>query len=209
MELFEGVSHEEMTKTREGIYSFLKGRLKNHALADDLTQYVFMVANTRVHKYDPKKGKLVQWLIGFARILILKYKNDEINTYLRTELGEDLCPAFLEGSNSFGKIDQRKMKVYVDKTLERQEYSELFFRLRHEIFDCLPDKYRTWEYVELFDLMNYYELNISKIGLIVDEKYHTLYKRIKGFKVAIKTAIEELRTTGDLSWDREFKGLFE
>jgi RNA polymerase sigma factor (sigma-70 family) len=74
------------------IYGFLAYRLRDHDVAEDLTQVTFERALRAWSRFDPRRASERTWLLAIARnLLIDHHRRDRSDPYL--ELDERLLPA--------------------------------------------------------------------------------------------------------------------
>jgi RNA polymerase sigma-70 factor, ECF subfamily len=132
----EGALAELYRRSQKSIYRFAYQMCGSAAVAEDVTQEVFMVLLREGHTFDPARGSLTAFLLGVAR-----------NHVLRRLRRERFYVALPEASES----DQRMSQTLVVDAgpldeLSRTERIEL---VRRAVL-ALPEKYR--EVVVLCDL---------------------------------------------------------
>jgi RNA polymerase sigma-70 factor (ECF subfamily) len=68
----EGAFTELYRRRQGGVYRFALHMSGSEAIAEDVTQEVFMVLMREAHNYDPQKGSLAAYLYGVSRNHVLR-----------------------------------------------------------------------------------------------------------------------------------------
>ncbi|MFP5264365.1 MAG: RNA polymerase sigma factor [Blastocatellia bacterium] len=68
----EGAFTELYRRRQGGVYRFALHMSGSEAIAEDVTQEVFIVLMREAHNYDPKKGSLAAYLYGVSRNHVLR-----------------------------------------------------------------------------------------------------------------------------------------
>lgn len=118
-----------------GIYRFALQMCGSPALAEDITQEVFMVLIRGSHTFDPTRGSLNSFLLGVARNHVLRRLQRE-QFYVPMEAEEGTAPSAMQAAHGNGPLDD----------LSRNETIE---SVRKAVLS-LPEPYR--EVVVLCDL---------------------------------------------------------
>jgi RNA polymerase sigma-70 factor (ECF subfamily) len=129
-----------------GVYRFALQMCGSQAVAEDVTQEVFMVLMREGHTYDPARGSLAAFLIGVARNYVLRrLRRERFYVSIDTDSASDVkkTQGSLTSLNGDGPLDN----LSTTETVESVRRAVL----------ALPEKYR--EVVVLCDLeeMSYVE----------------------------------------------------
>ena len=68
----EGAFTELYRRRQGGVYRFALHMSGSEAIAEDVTQEVFIVLMREAHNYDPKRGSLAAYLYGISRNHVLR-----------------------------------------------------------------------------------------------------------------------------------------
>ena len=127
-----------------GVYRFAIQMSGSEAIAEDVTQEVFLAVMSDATRFDSTRGSLSSYLYGIARNHVLRrLERDRPFVQIAEDAGE-------------GGIEHQEAWVAVDNPHDELQRSEMIGRLRQAVL-ALPEHYR--EVVVLCDLheMSYVE----------------------------------------------------
>jgi RNA polymerase sigma factor (sigma-70 family) len=210
MTLYDLITDTEIIKLREDLLNFFKGRLKDNALSEDCTQYVFLIGDKVIDKFDDKKGTIQKFLFGIAKTIVLKIMGQNgglgaFNHYICTTLGDEFNPAL----GTVIALNDNLLPPVRNLVLESHDLEQLFIELRHEIFVRLPPKYKSWEYMEILDMLYLHELSIKDMNKVIKINERTLRSRVDRFKEEIQKAIRKIEASKDGALGKECKIIFD
>jgi RNA polymerase sigma-70 factor (ECF subfamily) len=156
------------------VFRFALQMCGSQALADDVTQEVFMVLIREGHNFDAARGSLSAFLMGVAR-----------NQVLRRLRRERFYVAIEEGSNGAGTAKASRTSETPLDDLSRNETIE---SVRRSVL-ALPERYR--EVVVLCDLQ---ELSYVEAAEILGCAVGTVRSRLHRARALL---IEKLRPAGE------------
>ena len=156
------------------VFRFALQMCGSQALADDVTQEVFMVLIREGHNFDAARGSLSAFLMGVAR-----------NQVLRRLRRERFYVAIEEGSGGAGPAKASRTNETPLDDLSRNETIE---SVRRSVL-ALPERYR--EVVVLCDLQ---ELSYVEAAEILGCAVGTVRSRLHRARALL---IEKLRPAGD------------
>ena len=86
-----------------GVYRFTLQMTGSAAIAEEVTQEVFLILIREIERYDPARGSVAAWLFGVARNLVLRsLKRDR--TYVAMD--EETSDIAAETENPFGELSR-------------------------------------------------------------------------------------------------------
>jgi RNA polymerase sigma-70 factor (ECF subfamily) len=159
-----------------GIYRFALQMSGSQAIAEDVTQEVFMVLMSEARNYDPAKGSLVGYLYGVAR-----------NHVLRSLSRDRSFVSIGEGYEEDGETAHKQL-IAQDDPLGDLTRGEMIESVRQAI-TALPSHYR--EVVVLCDL---HEMSYAEAAQILGCAVGTIRSRLHRARALL---IEKLRATKD------------
>jgi RNA polymerase sigma-70 factor (ECF subfamily) len=159
-----------------GIYRFALQMSGSEAVAEDVTQEVFMVLMGEAKNYDPAKGSLSAYLYGIAR-----------NHVLRALARDRSFVAIGEGYEEDGETAHEQL-IAQDDPLGDLTRSELIDSVRQAVTN-LPAHYR--EVVVLCDL---HEMSYAEAAQVLDCAVGTIRSRLHRARSLL---IEKLRATNE------------
>lgn len=158
-------------RRRRGVYQFALQMCGSQALAEDVTQEVFMVLIREGHTFDSSRGSLSAFLIGVARNHVLRRLRRERFYVSLDEESQSEAPPNQDQSRAAGPLDD----------LSRNETIET---VRRSVL-ALPERYR--EAVVLCDLQ---ELSYAEAAEILGCAVGTVRSRLHRGRALL---IERLR----------------
>lgn len=169
---------EELYDRRQaGIYQYAVRMSGSHALAEDVTQDVFMELMRDAHLFDPKRGTVAGYLFGIARHRVLRRLQRE-----RTFVSMDVQA---EGEEPRTE-DQRSAPDDPLLDLTRRERVET---VRQAVLS-LPEHYR-----EVVVLCNLNEMTYEQAAEIVGCPVGTVRSRLNRARAMLIEKLQLLRTT--------------
>jgi RNA polymerase sigma-70 factor, ECF subfamily len=159
-----------------GIYRFALQMSGSEAIAEDVTQEVFMVLMGEARNYDPAKGSLSAYLYGIAR-----------NHVLRALSRDRSFVSIGEGYGEDGETAQEQL-VAQDDPLGDLTRSEVIESVRQAV-TALPTHYR--EVVVLCDL---HEMSYAEAAQVMGCAVGTIRSRLHRARSLL---IEKLRATNE------------
>ena len=159
-----------------GIYRFALQMSGSEAIAEDVTQEVFMVLMGEARNYDPMKGSLSAYLYGIAR-----------NHVLRALSRDRSFVSIGEGYEEDGETTHEQL-VSPDDPLGDLTRSEVIESVRQAV-TALPAHYR--EVVVLCDL---HEMSYAEAAQVLNCAVGTIRSRLHRARSLL---IEKLRATGE------------
>jgi RNA polymerase sigma-70 factor (ECF subfamily) len=165
---------------REGlVYQFALRMSGSTALAEDVTQDVFMALIRRGHLFDPKRGPLTNYLLGMTRNRVL--------TLLRRE--RTFVPLYEEEGEEENSPAERMM-TQVDPLVELAR-SERVEAVRHAIL-ALP-----WHYREVVVLCNLEEMSYEEAAGVIGCPVGTVRSRLNRARaLLLEKLLEKVKTAG-------------
>jgi RNA polymerase sigma-70 factor (ECF subfamily) len=157
-----------------GIYRFALHMSGSEAIAEDVTQEVFMVLMSEAKTYDPAKGSLAGYLYGIAR-----------NHVLRAMSRDRSFVQFGEGYEEEGETQQL---IAQDDPLGDLTRTEVIESVRQAV-TALPAHYR--EVVVLCDL---HEMSYAEAAQVLNCAVGTVRSRLHRARAML---IEKLRATNE------------
>jgi len=145
----------------------------SRALADDVTQEVFIVLLREAHTFDPARGSVSAFLMGIARNHVLRRLRRE-RFYVSME------------ENAAGQHSDERCDSVADGPLDDLARRETIDSVRRSVL-ALPERYR--EVVVLCDLQ---ELSYAEAAEILGCAVGTVRSRLHRARALL---IEKLRTT--------------
>ncbi|HJZ66877.1 MAG TPA: RNA polymerase sigma factor [Blastocatellia bacterium] len=165
-------------RRQAGVYRFALQMSGSEALAEDVTQEVFIVLIREAARYDPNRGSLAAYLYGIARNHVLrKLEQDRAFVQLtesNDETGATASPGTIAGDNPLDDLTR----------------NEMIDALRNSIL-ALPAHYR--EVVVLCDL---HEMSYVDAAKVVGCAVGTVRSRLHRARALL---IEKLRAGNDRS----------
>ena len=161
-----------------GIYRFALQMSGSEAIAEDVTQEVFMVLMGEAKNYDPAKGSLSGYLYGIAR-----------NHVLRSLARDRSFVSIGEGYEEDGETAHRQL-VAQDDPLSDLTRGEMIESVRQAVM-ALPAHYR--EVVVLCDL---HEMSYVEAAQVLNCAVGTIRSRLHRARALL---IEKLRATNEPS----------
>jgi len=159
---------EIMTRYGQEVLQLVFSYVNNRAIAEDLTQDIFVKCYKGLHTYSGK-SKLRTWL---WRIAINHCKD-----FLKSWYNKNVVIAEDEPLNNTTKKEMIEQAV-----IQRQEDDQLIASIM-----LLPIKYR-----EVIYLFYYEELPIKEIALVTDVGANTVKTRLRRAKELLKERLEEI-----------------
>jgi RNA polymerase sigma-70 factor (ECF subfamily) len=159
-----------------GIYRFALHMSGSEAIAEDVTQEVFMVLMGEAGKYDPAKGTLTAYLYGIAR-----------NHVLRSLSRDRSFVSIGEGYDEDGERAHKQL-VAQDDPLGDLTRGEMIESVRQAV-TALPAHYR--EVVVLCDL---HEMSYAEAAQVLGCAVGTIRSRLHRARALL---IEKLRATNE------------
>jgi RNA polymerase sigma-70 factor (ECF subfamily) len=159
-----------------GIYRFALQMSGSQAIAEDVTQEVFMVLMSEARNYDPAKGSLVGYLYGVAR-----------NHVLRSLSRDRSFVSIGEGYEEDAETAHKQLVAQADP-LGDLTRSEMIESVRQAI-TALPSHYR--EVVVLCDL---HEMSYAEAAQVLGCAVGTIRSRLHRARALL---IEKLRATNE------------
>lgn len=162
-------------RRQAGIYRFALQMSGSEAIAEDVTQEVFMVLMSEAKKFDPAKGTLAGYLYGVARNQVLR------------ALGRDR--SFVQMNESYGEEEgevAHEQLVAQDDPLGDLTRAEVIDSVRQAVM-ALPAHYR--EVVVLCDL---HEMSYAEAAQVLSCAVGTIRSRLHRARSLL---IEKLRAT--------------
>lgn len=158
--------NEIMNKYGQEILQLVYSYVNNKALAEDLTQDIFVKCYRALHTYN-KKSTIKTWL---WRIAINHCKD-----YLKSWYNRNVYI----GENDW--LNRSTQNTSVEQTIiQKEEDSQLALTVMK-----LPIKYR-----EVIYLFYYEELSIKEVAEVTQVKLNTVKTRLKRAKELLKTQLE-------------------
>jgi RNA polymerase sigma-70 factor, ECF subfamily len=160
-----------------GIYRFALQMSGSEAIAEDVTQEVFMVLMSEAKNFDPAKGTLAGYLYGVARNQVLRaLSRDRSFVQIAEGYGED------EGEAAYEQL------VAQDDPLGDLTRAEVIDSVRQAVM-ALPAHYR--EVVVLCDL---HEMSYAEAAEVLNCAVGTIRSRLHRARSLL---IEKLRATNE------------
>jgi RNA polymerase sigma-70 factor (ECF subfamily) len=159
-----------------GIYRFALQMSGSQAIAEDVTQEVFMVLMSEARNYDPAKGSLVGYLYGIAR-----------NHVLRSLSRDRSFVSIGEGYDEDAETTHKQL-VAQDDPLGDLTRGEMIESVRQAV-TALPSHYR--EVVILCDL---HEMSYAEAAQVLGCAVGTIRSRLHRARSLL---IEKLRATNE------------
>ena len=159
-----------------GIYRFALQMSGSEAVAEDVTQEVFMALVREAKNYDPAKGSLSGYLYGIAR-----------NHVLRSLERDRSHVQFVDDAEENGAPVSERL-IAQDDPLGDFARSEMLERLRLAIL-ALPAHYR-----EVVVLCELHEMNYTEAAAVLGCAVGTVRSRLHRARALL---IEKLRAPGD------------
>jgi RNA polymerase sigma-70 factor (ECF subfamily) len=159
-----------------GIYRFALQMSGSEAVAEDVTQEVFMVLMGEAKNYDPSKGSLTGYLYGIAR-----------NQVLRALSRDRSLVSIGEGYEEDGETGHEQL-IAQDDPLGDLTRSEMIESVRQAVTN-LPQHYR--EVVVLCDL---HEMSYAEAAQVLNCAVGTIRSRLHRARSLL---IEKLRATNE------------
>jgi RNA polymerase sigma-70 factor (ECF subfamily) len=144
----EAALTELYQRRQPGVYRFALQMCGTHALAEDVTQEVFIILIREGHTFDPARGSLAAFLMGVARNLLLR------------RLQRERFYAPLEDHDDAGVESASHMILTTAGPLEDFSRAEAVTSVRRAVL-ALPVRYR--EVVVLCDLQELSYLEAAEI----------------------------------------------
>jgi RNA polymerase sigma-70 factor (ECF subfamily) len=157
-----------------GIYRFALQMSGSEAIAEDVTQEVFMVLMNETGNYDPAKGSLSAYLYGVARNHVLR------------ALGRDRSFVSIGDSYEEDGEAMHEQLIAQDDPLGDLTRNEVIETVRQAV-TALPEHYR--EVVILCDL---HEMSYAEAALVLGCAVGTIRSRLHRARALL---IEKLRAT--------------
>ncbi len=158
-------------RRQSGVYRFALQMCGSRALAEDVTQEVFMLLIRDGHRFDPLRGDLSTWLVGVARNLLLQRLRRERFYAPMQESAEEQTAAIRSPSAVHGPLEDFTRMQSIDS-------------LRRAVL-ALPTRYR--EVVVLCDLQ---EMSYVEAAAALDCAVGTVRSRLHRGRALL---IEKLR----------------
>jgi RNA polymerase sigma-70 factor (ECF subfamily) len=167
----------ELYRRRQGgVYRFALHMSGSEAIAEDVTQEVFMVLMREAHNYDPQRGSLSAYLYGISR-----------NHVLRRLERDRLFVAFADGSQDEAQSTPATLIAEGDPLCDLTR-SEMIEAVRGAVL-ALPAHYR--EVVVLCDL---HEMSYAEAAEVLNCAVGTIRSRLHRARSLL---IEKLRATNE------------
>lgn len=161
-------------RRRGGIYRFALQMSGSEAIAEDVTQEVFMVLMNEAGNYDPAKGSLSAYLYGVARNHVLRSFSRDRSFVSIGDSGEE------EGEATYDQL------IAADDPLTDLTRNEMIESVRLAVM-ALPTHYR--EVVVLCDL---HEMSYAEAAQVLGCAVGTIRSRLHRARALL---IEKLRAT--------------
>jgi RNA polymerase sigma-70 factor (ECF subfamily) len=158
-----------------GIYRFALQMSGSEAVAEDVTQEVFMVLMSEARNYDPAKGSLTAYLYGIARNHVLRFLSRDRSFVSIGEGSEETEPA-------------HEQLIAQDDPLGDLTRNEVIESVRQAVM-ALPAHYR--EVVVLCDL---HEMSYAEAAQVLNCAVGTIRSRLHRARSLL---IEKLRSTNE------------
>ncbi len=176
-------------RRRQGIYRFALQMCGSQALAEDITQEVFLVLIHDGHSFDPARGSLNNFLIGVAR-----------NHVLRRLQRERFYVPMDESSDNDAIANQALLAT--GGPLDDLSRAEAIESVRRAVL-ALPERYR--EVVVLCDLQEMSYLETAEIlGCAVGTVRSRLHRARALLIAKLRSPGEEQATTANMNSTRCF-----
>ena len=159
-----------------GIYRFALQMSGSEAIAEDITQEVFMVLMREAQNYDPNRGSLSAYLYGIARNLVLRSLERE-RSYV----------SIADDADDVDALTPEQL-VAQDDPLGDLTRNEMIERLRHAVL-ALPPRYR-----EVVVLCELHEMSYIEAATVLGCAVGTIRSRLHRARSLL---IEKLRATGE------------
>lgn len=158
-------------RRQPGVYRFALQMSGSEAVAEDVTQEVFMVLMRDAHNYDPTRGSLASYLYGVARNLVLRsFQKNRAYVSLPDEAeGEETHETLVARHDPLGDLTR----------------ADSIARVRHAVL-ALPAHYR--EAVVLCEL---HEMSYADAASVLNCAVGTVRSRLHRGRAML---IEKLRT---------------
>ena len=165
-----------------GVYRFALQMSGSEAIAEDVTQEVFMVLMGEAKNYDPARGSLASYLYGVARNHVLRRLQKE-RSYV--PLGEE--PAEGEGEAPADRF------IAPGDPLGDLARSEMLDQLRHAVL-ALPAHYR-----EVVVLCELHEMNYAEAAAVLGCATGTIRSRLHRARALLIEKLRGVNETGPAS----------
>ncbi|MEP6635347.1 MAG: RNA polymerase sigma factor, partial [Acidobacteriota bacterium] len=176
-------------RRHQGIYRFALQMCGSNALAEDITQEVFLVLIHEGHRFDPVRGSLNGFLLGVARNHVLRRLQRERFYVPMDDTSDSETSSAATLRESGGPLDD----------LSRTEEIET---VRRAVL-ALPERYR--EVVVLCDLQ---ELSYAETAVVLGCAVGTVRSRLHRARALLiaklKPASEEQATAAEMNTTRCF-----
>lgn len=159
--------HEIINRYGQEILQLVYSYVKNKAIAEDLTQEIFIKCYRSLHTFKGQ-AQLKTWL---WRIAINHCKD-----FLKSWYNRNVIP-----TDDHSVADSAKKEMVEQTVIQKDEDALLAFAVMN-----LPIKYR-----EVILLYYYEELAIKEISIILDVKENTIKTRLRKAKALLKESLEE------------------
>jgi RNA polymerase sigma-70 factor (ECF subfamily) len=172
-------------RRQPAIYRFALHMSGNGALAEDITQEVFMALIRDAGRFDPERGTLGGFLFGIARNHLRRRWEQERNSVPLPETADELDVILARGPAP------KSMPAYADNVapfpVHRDEFasSETVRRVRHAI-STLPENYR-----EVIVLCEIEEMSYEAAAQTLDCPVGTVRSRLHRAKSILMEKLRE------------------
>ncbi|MFL6213745.1 MAG: RNA polymerase sigma factor [Blastocatellia bacterium] len=163
-------------RRQSGIYRFALRMSGSHAVAEDVTQDVFVALMRNSNGYDSSRGSVAAYLYGMARNRVLK------------RLARDRSFVSLSGESTDDAASGDERFMTSDDPLDELSRNETIEAVRQAIL-ALPPHYR-----EVVVLCNMQEMNYEQAAAIIGCPVGTVRSRLHRARAML---IERLRAKGE------------
>jgi len=164
-----------------GVYRFALQMSGSHAVAEDVTQEVFMFLIREAERYDPSRGSMAAYLYGIARNLVLRrFERDRLLVpFAETDADNTTVhPAMIAGDDPLGDLTRNEMIGIVRSSIL-----------------ALPAHYR-----EVVVLCELHEMSYAEAANVVGCAVGTVRSRLHRARALL---VEKLRAGRDRDSDPE------
>lgn len=164
-------------RRQSGIFQFALRMSGSPALAEDVTQEVFMALMRDGHQFDPARGTVAGYLFGMARHRVLRRLQRE-RTFVSIELGEAG-----EGGEEMQEL------TALDDPLSDLTRNETVEAVRQAVLS-LPEHYR-----EVVVLCSLHEMSYDQAAAVIDCPVGTVRSRLNRARAMLIEKLHSLNAS--------------